>query len=60
MYQKLTTCLRSVREKIDFKPEVAVVLGSGLGDYVQQVRIEQTMDYAQIKGFPVSTVKGHK
>lgn len=60
MYQKLTTCLRSVREKIDFKPEVAVVLGSGLGDYVQQVRIEQTMDYVQIKGFPVSTVKGHK
>lgn len=30
MYKKLVTCLESVRQKIDFKPEVALILGSGL------------------------------
>ncbi len=60
MYQKLTTCLASVKEKIDFKPEVALILGSGLGDYADGIQIEQTIEYTDIEGFPVSTVKGHK
>ena len=29
MYKKLMTCLESVKKKIDFKPEVALILGSG-------------------------------
>ena len=39
MYSKLMTCLASVKEKIDFKPEVALILGSGLGDYADEIRI---------------------
>lgn len=53
------TCLESVRKKIDFKPEVALILGSGLGDFADGIQIEQTIDYTDIEGFPVSTVKGH-
>ena len=30
LYQKLETCLASVRKRTDFKPEVALILGSGL------------------------------
>lgn len=60
MYKKLMTCLSSVREKIDFKPEIGLILGSGLGDYADEIQIEQTIDYTDIEGFPVSTVKGHK
>lgn len=60
MYHKLITCLESVKEKINFKPEVALILGSGLGDYADEIKIEQTIEYTEIKGFPVSTVKGHK
>ena len=60
MYKKLVTCLESVRQKIDFKPEVALILGSGLGDFADGIKIEQTIDYTEIEGFPVSTVKGHK
>ena len=60
MYKKLMTCLESVQKKIDFKPEVALSLGSGLGDFADGIKIEQTIDYTDIEGFPVSTVKGHK
>lgn len=52
IYEKLTTCLASVREKTDFVPETAIVLGSGLGDYAEQIKIETTIDYKDIKGFP--------
>lgn len=59
-YRKLTTCLESVRAKTDFKPEIALILGSGLGDYADGIRIETTIDYTEIEGFPTSTVAGHK
>ena len=60
MYKKLMTCFASVKEKVDFQPEIALVLGSGLGDYVDEIQVEQTIPYAEIEGFPVSTVKEHK
>lgn len=60
IYQKLQTCLESVRAKTDFKPRVALILGSGLGDYADGIQIEQTVDYTEIEGFPTSTVAGHK
>lgn len=60
IYDKLMTCLESIRKKVDFKPEVAVVLGSGLGDYAEEIEKVAEIDYHDIEGFPVSTVPGHK
>lgn len=60
MYQKIKTCLESVRGKTDFKPEVGLILGSGLGDFADTIQVETTVDYSDIEGFPVSTVQGHK
>ena len=60
IYKKLETCLESVRRKTAFQPETAVILGSGLGDYAEQVQVEAVLDYHDIEGFPVSTVLGHK
>lgn len=60
MYEKLMDCLESVRKKTDFKPEIGLILGSGLGDYADSVRVEAAVDYSDIEGFPVSTVKGHR
>ena len=60
MYQKLMTCLESVRKKTDFKPEIGVILGSGLGDYADEITVEAAVNYTEIEGFPVSTVAGHK
>ena len=60
VYEKLMRCYESVRKQIDFTPQVALVLGSGLGDYAESIRVEATLDYHDIEGFPVSTVPGHK
>jgi purine-nucleoside phosphorylase len=59
VYEKLLKCFDSFKEKIDFTPRVALVLGSGLGDYANDIRVEATLDYHDIEGFPVSTVPGH-
>ena len=60
VYEKLKTCLESIQKKVDFKPEVALILGSGLGDYADEIDVVQTLDYTEIEGFPTSTVAGHK
>ena len=60
VYEKLVNCYNSVREKIDFVPDVAIVLGSGLGDYGKEIKVVAELDYHDIEGFPVSTVAGHK
>lgn len=60
VYEKLQQCYESMQEKTDFKPLVAIVLGSGLGDYAEEIQIETTVDYHELPGFPVSTVEGHK
>ena len=44
----------------DFKPEVAVVLGSGLGDIFSGAEIIADINYSDIPDFPVSTVSGHR
>lgn len=59
VYEKLVNCYKSVREKIDFVPDVAIVLGSGLGDYGKEIKVVAELDYHDIEGFPVSTVLGH-
>lgn len=60
VYKKLSKCCESVKARIDFKPRLALVLGSGLGDYGDSIRVESVLDYHEIEGFPVSTVPGHK
>lgn len=59
-YEKLMKCFECVRQKITFKPEIALILGSGLGDYADTMEVVETLDYHDIEGFPVSTVPGHK
>ncbi len=59
-YERLEKCYKCFKEKIDFIPDVALVLGSGLGDYADGIKQEAVLDYKDIEGFPVSTVAGHK
>lgn len=58
-YEKLMRCYESFRKKIDFQPKVAIVLGSGLGDFANTIQVEAELSYSEIEEFPVSTVPGH-
>ena len=59
VYEKLMRCYESVKSKTDFVPKVALVLGSGLGDYANNIKVITEIAYQDIEGFPVSTVPGH-
>lgn len=60
VYEKLQSCYDSIRDRIPFTPRVALILGSGLGDYADGIEVESVIDYHEIEGFPVSTIPGHK
>lgn len=59
VYEKVVRCYESIKSKVNFEPKVAMILGSGLGDYADTIQIENEVNYSDIEGFPVSTVSGH-
>lgn len=60
VYEKLMNCCESVKKRIDFEPKVALVLGSGLGKFADEIDVVDTISYTEIEGFPRSTVPGHE
>ena len=59
VYKKILRCVESIRKKTDFKPEIALVLGSGFGEYASIFEQACEISYTEIEGFPVSTAPGH-
>ena len=59
VYEKVAQCYESIKDRIPFTPKVALVLGSGLGNYADTMDVKAEIDYKEIKDFPVSTVPGH-
>lgn len=57
MLQKQLEYIRSIT---DFKPQVALILGSGLGALADEIDIVKTIDYKDIPNFPISTAPSHK
>ncbi len=43
----------------DFRPEVGIVLGTGLGALASEIEVETSIPYEEIPGFPRSTVESH-
>lgn len=48
-----------IRSRVDKTPDIAVILGSGLGNLADHMDISCVIDYHDIPNFPVSTVAGH-
>ena len=59
-YKGLEAAIAAIRTKTDFVPELALVLGSGLGGFAERVDVKAEVEYTDIEGFPVSTVAGHE
>jgi purine-nucleoside phosphorylase len=58
-YQKLLKATEYLQEFNRDGAKIAVVLGSGLGNFIKDVIIKEEIDYSLIPHFPVSTVEGH-
>lgn len=48
-----------LKSKLPAVPHIAIILGTGLGDLVNDIDIEKEIPYEEIPNFPVSTVEGH-
>ena len=57
--QKIEETLHFIRQYTQLKPQVGIVLGTGLGDLVNEIKIECELSYRDIPNFPVSTVETH-
>lgn len=60
MIEKLKNTADFILEGLNYKPEVGIVLGSGLGGLGDKIEADKIIQYKDIPGFPVSTVEGHK
>lgn len=60
VYEKVVKCYESIKDRLPFKPKVALVLGSGLGNYADTMDVKAEIAYSDIEQFPVSTVPGHE
>jgi purine-nucleoside phosphorylase len=56
---KINVACRYIRDRLPEKPEIGMVLGSGLGALAGEISDAVVFDYHDIPEFPVSTVKGH-
>lgn len=59
MYKRIKAAREYLEALTDVRPKIAMVLGSGLGDFADSVEIISEFRYEDIPGFPVSTAPGH-
>ena len=58
-YEKIKLAAASIQGKIPFKPDIAIVFGSGLTANIDGIEVSIKIPYNEIEGFPISTVVGH-
>lgn len=59
LYDKIQDAQRALRQKWAGKPQVGIILGTGLGGLAQDIEAEATIPYEDIPHFPHSTVTSH-
>ena len=58
--EQIEEAVAFIRKHTKIRPEVGIVLGTGLGGLVKEIRKEIVLDYEEIPHFPLSTVESHK
>jgi purine-nucleoside phosphorylase len=59
LFDRIETAAGVLRKRSPVSPEVAIILGTGLGGLAEQIEVEASIPYEQIPGFPLSTVETH-
>ncbi len=57
--ERLNQAVSYIKSRQTSTPAIGIVLGSGLGNFKRQIRVDTEIPYAEIPHFPVSTVEGH-
>ncbi len=56
-YQEL---INQLKKEIPFSPDLAIILGSGLGDFVKNIKIIKSISTSSLQNYPPSTIQGHE
>lgn len=59
LHDRIEAAAALVRKAAPTRPEVGIILGTGLGGLADEITVESTLPYDQIPGFPLSTVESH-
>lgn len=60
MDKNVMDAVDAIKSKIDADADIAIILGSGLGNFADLIEDKTEIPYKEIKGFASSTVKGHE
>jgi len=60
MLEKIKATANYITERINAKPEIGIILGTGLGGLVNEIEILDSIPFGEIPNFPISTVAGHE
>jgi purine-nucleoside phosphorylase len=59
LYDRVRAAAEVVRGQSALVPEIGIILGTGLGGLAREIAVEAEVPYAEIPGFPLSTVETH-
>ncbi len=60
LYDQIQEAVSKIKSVWDTTPHAGIILGTGLGNFAENVKVEATLDYADIPHFPVSTATSHR
>src|SRR5437763_1657087 len=57
--EQIKSTAEFIKKQVSVSPEVGIILGTGLGRLVEEIKILHTIPYEKIPNMPLSTVEGH-
>lgn len=60
MTETINSAVKMITARLSDKPEIAIILGTGLGSLVDNIEDAVSIPYTEIPGFPLSTAPSHK
>src|SRR5512136_1069580 len=58
--QKIQASVQAIRSRTRFRPDLGIILGTGLGRLAEEVAAEAIIPYSDIPHFPIPTVESHR